>query len=100
MRDSRNDNQLKIDRADLHFKEFMGAVAKFQATNPYRFRVERDPDTREPVYRLTRIDDVPPDIRIIAGDVLQSLRSSLDYLAYALVCHNGKRPRPEARLVR
>lgn len=88
MRDPRDDIQLKIQRADKHLCDFRASIVEFRRDYPYRFRVERDPNTREPVYRAI-LNDIPPLVPLIAGDVLQNLRSALDYLACALVVRNS-----------
>jgi hypothetical protein len=90
MRNPRDDIQLKIEWADKHLCDFRQSVSEFKATHPYRFRVERDPQTREPVYYAETVDEVPAIINLLAGEVLQNLRSALDYLAYALVWRNDR----------
>src|ERR1019366_8328710 len=57
---------------------------KFFTTNPYRVGTKRNPQTRQLIYYLTSVQDVPARIAAIAGEVLQALRSALDHLAYAL----------------
>jgi hypothetical protein len=95
VRDSRDDINLKIERADKHLRDFRAAIVEFRKANPYGFRIERDPQTREPFYYVVEIQDIPVEISLIAGDVLQNLRSALDYLACALVGRNGKKPTKE-----
>lgn len=83
---------LKIKRAEKHIKDFQLALAAFSDSKPYRLGVKRNPQTRQPIYYLAEARDVPPEFSLLCGDALQNLRSSLDYLACALVMANGKIP--------
>ncbi|HEY5110759.1 MAG TPA: hypothetical protein VII67_00330, partial [Acidimicrobiales bacterium] len=53
-----------------------------------------NPETRQPIYYLASVRYVPPAIDVIAGEVLQSLRSALDHLAYQLVQVGTGQPGP------
>ena len=86
---------LKIQWADKRISELMGAFAAFREGDPYASSVERHPQTRQPIYRLSKCTPIPPEISLIAGDVFQNLRSALDYLACGLVRANGKEPTPK-----
>ena len=77
----------KIERADKHIKEFDAALQAFNATDPYVLVRERDLQAGKVLYRVTKAAPVPLPICAIAGDVLQNLRSALDYMACALVPH-------------
>lgn len=80
-----DDIRSKINRANEHLADLEIEIGSFYATKPYDFRVERDPKTGEGVCYLTRCDDIPAQVSIIAGDAIHNLRSALDYLAYQLV---------------
>jgi hypothetical protein len=75
----------KVDRAKLRFDELNAALDAFFRTNPYEVGTRRDPQTRRLIYYLVSVRAVRPEISVIAGEVLQSLRSALDHLAYQLV---------------
>jgi hypothetical protein len=77
--------RLKVERADKHIRDLCVALEAFYATNPYGIARKINPDTGEHVYYVTRVDEVPSSISIIAGDALQNLRSALDHLVYQLV---------------
>jgi hypothetical protein len=77
--------RLKIHRANKHLDDLQFELSQFFATDPYAFRIESDPQTGEHVCYLSRCDDIPSSIPVIAGDVIHNLRSALDYLAYQLV---------------
>jgi hypothetical protein len=71
--------------------ELATTVSDFLKTNPYAVGTKRNPETRHLIYYLVSVADVPPCVAAIAGEVLQSLRSALDLVAYQLVlAGNGK----------
>lgn len=62
-------------------------------TAPYKVAVNRDPQTRKPIYFVSSADQVPDAIPLLAGDTIQNLMSTLDHLAYQLVCRDtGDKP--------
>jgi len=77
--------QAKVERAKHHVQDLKGAIESFFAANPYEVGTKRNPETRQLIYYVVRVKDVPPMVNVIAGEVLQSLRSALDHLAYQLV---------------
>jgi hypothetical protein len=52
--------------------------------NPCEIATQRDPQTREMLYYIVSVRDVPKRIAILSGDVLQNCRTTLDYLANQL----------------
>jgi hypothetical protein len=88
----RDDTQLKIQRAEKHIQELHAVVKSFTAAHPIGVTGRIDPQTGEPVYYVAQTWVVPDEVPLIAGDVLQNLRSALDYLICALVRINGKEP--------
>ena len=77
--------ETKLERANHHLREFQSALRSFYESNPYIVAAKRDPDSRKPVYYLAAVRPVPPAIPILAGEVIQSLRTVLDYVSYELV---------------
>ncbi|MGA2859964.1 MAG: hypothetical protein ABSE40_24100 [Candidatus Sulfotelmatobacter sp.] len=75
--------QAKVEWADKHIEDFEEELIRFQNTYPYKFTAQNDPETRQLVYYMTEVADVPSTVSLISGDVLQSLRSALDYLIWA-----------------
>jgi len=71
---------------------FQRELGKFIRSHPYSIVIERDPQTRETLYRLKRDLFIPCGFRAMAGDILQNLRSALDYLVCGLVIANGRKP--------
>ena len=84
--------RLKIERANQHIEELNGVIQGFMATNPYRVVSKRDAKTSEHVIYVETAHPLPLMVPLIAGDVIQNLYSSLDYLATELVAANGQNP--------
>ena len=76
--------RIKIQRAKEHLVHLESEIKSFLATNPYVVGTKRNPQTRQLIYYLVSVENVPRRIAAIAGEVLQNLRSVLDHLAYAL----------------
>lgn len=83
MSDKISGAQAKVEWADKHIEDFKEELVRFQNTYPYKFTAERNPQTREPIYYMTEVADVPRDAVLLASDVLQYLRTALDYLVCA-----------------
>ena len=86
------DFHLKIEWAHKHINDLHSALDAFIATNPYVVSEKRNPQTGEHIYYAAKVTPVPPRILLITGDILQNIRSSLDYLVNALVRANGGTP--------
>ncbi len=84
----------KIARANKHIDDLDGRRQSFFVEDPYKVGAKRDKKTRRPIYYITSVQDVPPDIAAVAGDVIQNLRSALDHLAYQLVLVGTGLPGP------
>jgi hypothetical protein len=75
--------QLKLARAKRHYTELDAALKSFFSTNPYKVHTRRN-DANRIVYYVSDVADAPTELSLIAGDVIQNLRSGLDHLAYDL----------------
>jgi hypothetical protein len=79
-------SRLKLERAAKHIHELIAALKAFKNSEPYRVRVQPKPDLPHLLeYRLVVVRDIPPEVPLIIGDVLQNLRSAVDHLAGQLV---------------
>jgi hypothetical protein len=87
-----DDIDLKLRRANKHIDELHGVVQKFKATDPYKIASKRDSESGQHIVYVHTADPMPPIIPVIAGDAIQNLYSSLDYLASKLVVANGGKP--------
>ncbi|HUD06600.1 MAG TPA: hypothetical protein VMR34_01815 [Candidatus Saccharimonadales bacterium] len=79
----------KIERAKQHLSELKSEISSFLSSQPYKAAVKRDPKTKQIIYYCSGIEEVPEKIALIAGDVIQNLRSALDHLAYKLFLINS-----------
>jgi len=86
----RDDIQLKIDWADKRIEELATDINAWIDTNPYGISPEIDPHTGEKKYIVTTVPEIPREFAIRSGEIVQHLRSALDYLACALVAANGR----------
>ena len=75
----------KVERAKQHISQLQLRLRTFAKTEPYRISTKRDPETRELLYYVESISEVPVTVLLILGDVLNNLRSALDHVAYQLV---------------
>ncbi len=82
----------KINRAHKHVNDFQAASAAFMQTDTHAIAIDFDPNSGHKIYRVTKVTPIPADIRLIAGDAIQNLRSALDYLAYGLILANNCQP--------
>lgn len=73
--------QRKIDRANHHIVDLYSAIRAFFESKPYEIGAKRNPETRQLIYYLERIEPIPENLALITGDVLFNLRSALDHLA-------------------
>ena len=75
--------RVKIERADHHIAELYAESVRFLQSGPYKTLGEVDPQGRA-TYRVSYMQPIDPIIPAIAGDVIQNLRTALDYMACAL----------------
>jgi hypothetical protein len=76
---------VKVDRANDHIHDLIEKISEFRDTEPCGIRKEFDLETRQLYWYADRVSEIPICIPLIAGDVLNNLRSALDHLVYALV---------------
>jgi hypothetical protein len=77
---------LKLDNAKKHAAHLQSELQAFLASNPYKVSFKHNPQTRKLIYFVSNADPVPDCLPLIAGDVIQNLRTALDHLAYQIVC--------------
>ena len=77
-----SDPYLKTSRAKIHLENLREHVATFRH-EPCEFSREDDLVNQLHILRM-KVKDIPDTLPLIAGDVLYSLRASLDQLVWAL----------------
>jgi hypothetical protein len=77
--------RVKIKRAKKHSIDLGDEIQVFFDSKPYTIKPEFQLKPPQVLYRLTKATPAPIAIATITGDVLHSLRSALDHLAYQLV---------------
>lgn len=87
----------KIRRAKEHVAEAERRILAFVASKPIGVTAKRNPQTRQLIYSVSRCDEIPESLALVAGDAIQNLVSALDHLAFQLVCKDtgDKPPRPK-----
>ncbi|HKB91805.1 MAG TPA: hypothetical protein VKC60_14910, partial [Opitutaceae bacterium] len=75
---------MKLERAKRQMKELSDALKAFFRTKPYKFSGKPNPRDHEVLYTMDVVKSVPDEIPLIAGEIIQNLRSALDHLAYQL----------------
>lgn len=75
-------SKLLVARAREHFDQFKYVQSSFLARRPYGFFSDTDPDTREIRCKVKVNDDLGIKMPVIAFDIVNCLRSSLDHAVY------------------
>jgi hypothetical protein len=86
--------RLKIERAEKHIEDLDGRIEIFRKAEPYTIGAKAHPvaEIKHTTLFISKVDPVPNDFALIAGDAIHNLRSSLDHLAWQLVETGGGSP--------
>lgn len=82
----------KIKWAYKHIAELETAILAFKGTDPYAVMPKRDPETGRIKYCIAEAPDVPVEISLLSGEIIQNLRSALEYLIVQILDAEGKKP--------
>jgi hypothetical protein len=82
----------KIYRAKQHYDELHRELHDYFTSNPGKMVVREVDSSGVSEYEFVTKEPIPARFGLIAGDFLQNLRSSLDYLVWQLVLANGENP--------
>jgi hypothetical protein len=82
----------KIKWAYKHIAELETAILAFKGTDPYAVMPKRDSETGRIKYCVAEAPDVPVEISLLSGEIIQNLRSALEYLIVQLLDVEGKKP--------
>jgi len=89
--------RIKIDRAKKHFDELNREMRMFKSREPYVVMPYTDIDSRDEIYKLWIVEEIPHSWGGAIGDVVHNLRSAFDLLANALVLDNGVTPTKDTK---
>jgi hypothetical protein len=88
--------RLKVARANEHLDALKAEIARYYDTHPAEFvadpTIHTDSDGEQYVFGRFKSAPPPGHISVVIGDVLQNLRSALDYLVWELVLANKQQP--------
>lgn len=84
--------QLKIFRAAQHIESLKSELERYFQTNPGKMVRQPHTSENEAVFQFIPNGPIPARVGLIIGDVLQNLRSSLDYLVWELVLAANGQP--------
>lgn len=76
---------IKLERAKHHVRDVYQRILAFSEKRPYEISAKDDANTGHKVYYVSKVAAVPVEIRLIAGEAIHALRSTLDHLAYRLI---------------
>jgi hypothetical protein len=79
----------RIDRANELLTHLDAALKGFLQKPPYVIEERPEPNPTTRAFVITKLHEVPPRPRIIAGEVAHHLRAALDLLAYQLLAKEG-----------
>jgi hypothetical protein len=82
------DSYLKTARAKKHLENLRSEVKAFCESKPYKFVREDDLDNGVHIVRM-QVAETPDEITLIAGDLFNCLRASLDQLVWSLAKLTG-----------
>jgi hypothetical protein len=69
---------------EYHLVQLQNRIREFLASDPVTVTQQDDPNGLVYRFVVTKTEDVPQDIPLIAGDAVHNLRATLDHLAYCL----------------
>jgi hypothetical protein len=87
-----DDARRKLAQSQEHHKTLEAAVESFRRRHSYALVGEFDAEASEYVFRV-HVFESPPDVFALAvGDLVQNLRTALEYIAWQLVDLNNGKP--------
>lgn len=76
--------KIKLTRARKHIKSIELSIAKYVRAHPYKVTNSKGKKTTKVTVKKTP----PPEISVIAGEVIYQIRSALDHLIFGLIKKN------------
>ena len=87
--------QLRIGRAEEHINTLNAETAQFWAKKPYAHAIDTDPDGRYKVHKIKFAERFPDHWRVLATEVIEHLRASLDHATWATAYLRTRNPEIE-----
>lgn len=87
-------SKILIARALEHFNQFQHVERGILAKKPYSFFTDIDPETGETRCKVKVVTDLGDKLPVIAFDIVNCLRSSLDHAVYDSARALGGNPKP------
>ena len=85
---------LRISRAKEHIQDFHTRTDAFMKKEPWAKVTELDPDGFHEVHKMRFIGEIPSNLRAVAAEAADGLRSALDQAVFATAALAGK---PDAK---
>jgi hypothetical protein len=83
--------RLKVHWSHRHIQNLNAVVTEHFRRDAPKLRVETASDTGNQAIKLDGTNRFPMDVPLLLGDALHNLRTSLDYVASAIVGHGDHR---------
>jgi hypothetical protein len=80
---------LRLDRATDHLEALRDEIRTVEKANTYSIFGDKDPQSGWKIIRLKVIEEPPPRLGLLAGELCYQLRAALDNLVAALVLASG-----------
>ena len=77
--------EIKLQRASQQFDELRATVTAFMAASPFAVVQARDVQKERLAIIFEQRTEIPSDVPLLIGEMVGHLRSSLDYIVYALI---------------
>ena len=84
------DAKLLVERAKAQINDLQAAIHSFTSPKPYEILAKKNPKTGYVTWIVRATKPVPSGISLTAKDILQNLRSPLDYAVCAVVEQAGQ----------
>ena len=84
--------QAKTRRSGDHLRAVQTELTSYVNRAPVRFEHQLDELSKEFIFKVAIVEELPVNVRIFAGEVLTHLRSALDHLAWQLALTTTQTP--------
>lgn len=82
----------KLRRADEHLITLYNETVRYVDERPHALFMYRDTGDGKPGFVFRILKEPPLHLSVVIGDIVQNMRSALDYIAHELTVANGQKP--------